>query len=368
MWQFVGNNRLLSFVVQKLDCNLKTLGKRLVFVPVQTEVVHGKLVEIRNFRVYPKLGCRVLRAGKHTQNLRFVSVVNMRVGNDVNQFANFQSADLLQHMHKHRILHHVPIVGNCHIVGALVQNCVQFALGDVERYAVRAGVQIHFVQVMMNVNVGYYATAVRVVLKVVQHAVDLVEQTFLVDVFYAQLIAVGFADTARFVRPTVPNVTVQVVNVVGFFLPNPQQLVHGGLECRATKRYYRELLRQVVAIDNAKQLFGVRGSAVRPMRTHFGKLVAETMVYYVGHVLNEYFVGFAHFFSPAELRLKTQSVLLDLNDLKSKLHKIATESNFRFSQAAIACKTTCTATNRKGLRQSVWTKIVFAFSQILSKN
>ena len=46
--------------------------------------------------------------------------------------------------------------------------------------------------------------------------------------FTAQLVAVGLADGAGLVGPLVPDVGVQILNVVGLLLPDPQQLVHRG--------------------------------------------------------------------------------------------------------------------------------------------
>ena len=133
-------------------------------------------------------------------------------------------------MHQHGVLHHVPVVGGQHILAPLVQNGVERMAGDVEGHGVGAGVQRHLVQVLEVVDIGQDAAAGGVVLQVVQHPVHLVHLPLGILVLHRQLIAVGLADGAVLVRPAVPDVAPQVVDVVGLLLPDPQQLVDAGFE------------------------------------------------------------------------------------------------------------------------------------------
>ena len=70
------------------------------------------------------------------------------------------------------------------------------------------------------------AAAGRVVLQVVQHAVDLIELSLRETVFDAELIAVGLADGAALIGPAVPDMAAEVVDVVRLLLPDPQKLLH----------------------------------------------------------------------------------------------------------------------------------------------
>ena len=71
------------------------------------------------------------------------------------------------------------------------------------------------------VQIRHYPARAGVVLQVEQHAVHHVELPLLILVLHAHLIAVCLSYGAVFVSPRVPDVAVQIVNVVRFFLPDP---------------------------------------------------------------------------------------------------------------------------------------------------
>ena len=146
----------------------------------------------------------------------------------------------------------------------------------------------------MHEDVGYYSAACGVVLQIVQRTVNLIEHTFLITVLNSQLIAVRLADRTRFVRPAVPNVTVEFVNIVALFLPYPKKLVHRRLKRRATERDCGKFFRKIVAVDYAELLDGMRRRSVRPMRTHVQRLVRNAAVYYIAHIPYKNFVSSAH--------------------------------------------------------------------------
>ena len=96
-------------------------------------------------------------------------------------------------------------------------------------------------QVLEVVDIGEYAPRLRIVFEVVKHSVHLVEFALGIHALDAELIAVRLSYRPRFVRPTVPNMGVEVMHVVALFLPNPQDFVDCGFESGATKRDYRKL-------------------------------------------------------------------------------------------------------------------------------
>ena len=130
------------------------------------------------------------------------------------------------------------------------------------------------------IEIGEDAAGSGVVLQVVEDSVHLVHRLLaLVElVLNAQLIAVCLADGAFFVSPLVPNMAAQLGNQVGLLLPDPQQLVQGGLPVGAAQGHQRELLFQIVAIDHAELLNGMGGSAIGPLRAHFQILIGKTVI------------------------------------------------------------------------------------------
>ena len=92
----------------------------------------------------------------------------------------------------------------------------------------------------------------------------------------------------------VPDVGVEVADVVGLFLPDPEDLVHRRLEVGLAQGDDGELLRKVVAVDHAEFLDGVRGRAVRPAGTDGESGVPHAVVYDVAAGRDEDLVCFAH--------------------------------------------------------------------------
>ncbi len=83
------------------------------------------------------------------------------------------------------------------------------------------------------------------------------------------MVSVSLADGARFICPFVPDMRVEVVNIVGFFLVNPQDFVHSTFKCGPAKGECGEFFAQVVAVADAKLFDGVGACAVGPMRANF---------------------------------------------------------------------------------------------------
>ena len=222
----------------------------------------------------------------------------MAVGDDVYQFAGLQTGHLGHHMGQYGVLHDVPAVCGEHILTALVQNGVQGVAGHVERHRVGAGIQGHFAQVVVVINIGKDAAASGVVLQIPQHLVHLVHVALRIVVLYPQLIAVGFADGAVLIGPGVPDPGAQVVDVVALGLPDPQQLVNGALPEGAPDGEDGELLRQVIAVHNAEFLDGMGALAVLPPGADRPVRIPDAVVQNVPAVLDEDLVCSAHIISP----------------------------------------------------------------------
>ena len=169
-----------------------------------------------------------------------MSVIDVRVAYHVHKFANFQTAHLSEHVKKDRILHHVPVVCGESVLTALIENAVELVARNVEGHGIGARVEMHLVQVLKVVDIGENTAGTRIVFQVEKHSVHLVEFAFGVYALDAELIAVRFADRTGFVSPTVPDMGVEIVNVVALFLPYPQYFVNSRFECGAAKCDYGE--------------------------------------------------------------------------------------------------------------------------------
>ena len=142
----------------------------------------------------------------------------------------------------------------------------------------------------MVIEVGHDPPGGRVVLQVIEHPVHLVEHPLGVLVLHPQLIAVGLADGAVFIGPGVPDMAVQVVDVVGLLLPDPQQLVHRALEGHLPDGLDGKLLPQVVAVDDTEFLHRVGGGAVLPPGAHLLIGVPHPMGQNILAILNKQFI------------------------------------------------------------------------------
>ena len=221
-------------------------------------------------------------------------VVDVGVGDHMDQLPRLQAGDLGQHVDQGGVLHHVPAVGGEHVLAALVEHRVQGPAGHVEGHGPGAGVEPHGVEVGVLVEAGEDPPGPGLVLQVVEHPVHLVHVPLRVVVLHPQLVAVGLPDGAALVRPGVPDAAVEVVDVVGLLLPDPQQLVQRGLEGHPSDGLHGELLPQVVAVHDAEALHRVGGAPVLPPGADGQVRVPGPVGQDVFAVLDEQFVGAAH--------------------------------------------------------------------------
>ena len=145
----------------------------------------------------------------------------MCVRDHVHQLPRFEPGGSCKHHQKNAVLHHVPVARSQHVLAALVQNSVERIAAHVERHRVGARVQMHIFEIFHIVHMRDDAAACGRMFQVVQDLVYLIENAFAKFVFFPQLIAVRLTDRAAPVRPTVPDMAGQIVNVIAFFLPDP---------------------------------------------------------------------------------------------------------------------------------------------------
>ena len=104
------------------DCNRNIPDLLPGLVTLQLHIIRCELIEVPDLRVQPELRRREgvsadeLLNGIHVAGLG----IDMGIRNDMHQLAHVHIADLCQHMHQHRILYHIPVVGCQYVLGTLV--------------------------------------------------------------------------------------------------------------------------------------------------------------------------------------------------------------------------------------------------------
>ena len=126
----------------------------------------------------------------------------------------------------------------------------------------------------------------------------------------------GLADGAGLVRPLVPDLGVEVMDVVGLLLPDPQQLVHRRFPVGPPQGQDGEFLLQVIAVHDAEFLDGVGGGAVLPVGANVPVGVPDAVFQDVPAILNETDIGVAH--GAASFFLVNGSIA----DMKAEFHSL----------------------------------------------
>ena len=150
-------------------------------------------------------------------------------------------------------------------------------------------------QILMHVNIGHDPAAVRIILQIVDYTVHLIHLAFFVLMLHAELIAVSLSDRAVLICPCVPDVRIQVMHIVGLFLPDPQKFIKRTFQCRSSKRQCRKFFSQIVTVDHAEFLDRVRRLIrVLPDRTHLFSFCAHSVIQNISAHSLKYFICIAH--------------------------------------------------------------------------
>ena len=133
------------------------------------------------------------------------------------------------------------------------------------------------------------------VLEVEQHSVHLVELALGIDVLNAQLIAVRLTDGAVLIRPAVPDMALEIMDIIALLLPDPQQLVNAALKKDLAQRHDRELLTEIIAIHHAELLDRMGGRViVAPVRAHVHPFVGKAVLNNILTIRDKTLVSIAH--------------------------------------------------------------------------
>lgn len=84
---------------------------------------------------------------------------------------------------------------------------------------------MHLSKICGDVGGGHYSAARRIVLELVENQIDLIHEAVGSWMFDSHLIPVRLADSTVLIRPLIPDVGVQILDVVGFLLINPEYFI-----------------------------------------------------------------------------------------------------------------------------------------------
>ncbi len=205
-------------------------------------------------------------------------------------------------MHQHRILTYIPVIRGQDVLGTLVQNPVQYQpvrpplFRHIECHAIGTGVQVHLMQVLMDIQIRHDPAAVRIVLEVIDYPVSLVEHPFFIHMLYPHLITVGFSDRTRLIRPAIPDMALKLMNIIRFLLPDPQHLIRTALNRSPPKRQRRKFLRQIITIHYPEPLNGISRAPVFPLRADLLPAGIRSMIYNIPAHLYKDSVSVTHNF------------------------------------------------------------------------
>ena len=145
-------------------------------------------------------------------------------------------------------------------------------------------------KILMHVNICHNTTAIRIILQIINHAVYLIHHAFFILMLHLHLITISFSDRTILISPTVPDMTVQIINIIRLLLPDPEHLIHTALDPGSSKSQCRKFLRQVIAVDHSKFLNGICRCSVLPSWTNLLTLCACSILYNVSAHINKYFI------------------------------------------------------------------------------
>ena len=145
-------------------------------------------------------------------------------------------------------------------------------------------------KILMHVNICHNTTAIRIVLQIINHAVYLIHHAFFILMLHLHLITISFSDRTILISPTVPDMTVQIINIIRLLLPDPEHLIHTALDPGSSKSQCRKFLRQVIAVDHSKFLNGICRCSVLPSWAYLLPLCACSILYNVSAHINKYFI------------------------------------------------------------------------------
>ena len=217
------------------------------------------------------------------------------------ELSDFHITYLRQHMDQYGILTYIPVICRKDIIRSLIQDCIQCQfimsrfLGYIKCHTVCTRIEIHLMQIFMHINIRHDSSAVWIILKVIDYTVHLIKHAFFILVLYAHLISISLSDRTVFIRPTVPDMTVKIIDIIRFLLPDPQKLIRTAFDCCSSKCQCRKFFRQIIPVHNSEFLDRICRCSIFPYRSYFFASGIGTVIDNVTAHIDKYFVCITHF-------------------------------------------------------------------------
>ena len=136
-----------------------------------------------------------------------MAIINVSVGNHVNQLTSLHAADLRNHHEQDSVLANIPVVSCKNVLATLNKQQVErrfiltWLLSNVVNCVECARVEVHLRKIGKGIQVSHNTTAERILFEVLEYTINLVIIAIGVVRNLSNLITVGFANGARLVSP-----------------------------------------------------------------------------------------------------------------------------------------------------------------------
>ena len=197
----------------------------------------------------------------------------------MHQFSRFKPCNLCNHINQCCILNNIPIICRKYILWSLIQYSIQAISCYIKCHPISTRIQIHLMKILVYIHICHHTTTVWIMFQIINQAIHLVKHTFFVLVFYTHLISVSFSDRTIFICPAIPDMTFQIMYIIGFFLPDPQYLIYSRLNICLSKCNCRKFLWQIIAVYDAKLFDRVSTCSILPLRADFFSLCTISVFY-----------------------------------------------------------------------------------------
>ena len=226
----------------------------------------------------------------------------MAVSNHMKQFSCLHITYLCDHHKQNCILADIPVICCKNILRTLIEDCIQCqflisrCLSYIKCHRVCTWIQVHLVKILMHINICHNSTAEWIVFQIIDNSVYLIHHAFFILMFHSKLISVCFTDRTIFICPAIPDMAVKIMDVIGFLLPDPENLIHSTLQRSTSKRHGRKFFSKVISVYHTKFLNCVGRCSVLPHRADLLSFCARTILQDILAHFYKYIICVTHYF------------------------------------------------------------------------